>query len=50
MNKDEIINRRIKEYVNKYINYYDSYEQDYLHNLELKDIRKYRENIAKIKS
>ena len=48
MNKDEIINRRIQEYVEKNINYYDSYEQDYLHNLELKDIRKYRNNMPDI--
>ena len=48
MNKDKIINRRIKEYVDKIIDYYDEYEQGYLNNLELKDIRRYKDNIPDV--
>ena len=45
MNKDEITNRKIHEYVSKNIDLYDPYEQSYLVDLTIEYIRKHKRNM-----
>ena len=48
MNKDEIMNRRIKEYLEKNMGYYDLFEQRYLKGLDMNYIRKYKHDMPDI--
>ena len=48
MNKDEIINRRIKEYAKKYGHLYDKLEKIYLEKLNIEKARNYRREIPDI--
>ena len=45
MNREEIINKRIKEYLEKNIDLYDKYDQFFLECLDIKTIRNYKNNM-----
>lgn len=48
MNKDEIVNERIRQYVNKTYEYYDIYEKSFLKNLDMDLIRRYKDDMPDI--
>ena len=48
MNNEEILNRRLREYIEKNIDNYDIYEQSFLNNLKLEHVNRYKKNMPDV--
>ena len=48
LNKEEMFNKRLREYINKNIELYNEYEQNFLEGLDLNYLKRYKKNMPDI--